>query len=236
MQNVELLFETSSTSHLENPICWAAVRAAQPKHQTLAKNMSPNCSKSWFSLMCKILSEPAFFLMNFLEHLVCSTTCIWYRTRGTNNHRTRGTNSLSQNELVQLELCPEMPPNRINNFGPMLTHFARWLHKSRAKCRITLWDKLYESLGGSNLLSDSARSAAETPNFSPKYITKSLEIMIFAHVQNLERACIFSNEFSGAPRALHNLHMIQNPRHKQPQPKRMGAARVMPENATKSYK
>ena len=90
----------------------------------------------------------------------------------------------------------------------MLAHFARWFPKSRAKCRITLRDKLYESLGESDLLSDSARSAAETPNFSPKYATKSLEIMIFAHVQNLERACIFSNEFSGAPRVFHNLHMI----------------------------
>ena len=90
----------------------------------------------------------------------------------------------------------------------MLTHFARWLPKSRAKCRITLWDKLYESLGEYDLLSDSARSAAKTPNLSPKYVTKSLEFMIFAHMQNLGPACIFSNESSGAPRVFHNLHMI----------------------------
>ena len=90
----------------------------------------------------------------------------------------------------------------------MLTHFARWLPKSRAKCRITLWDKLYESLGEYDLLSDSARSAAKTPNFGPKSLTKSLKITIFAHMQNLELPQTFSYEFSGAPRVFHNLHMI----------------------------
>ena len=90
----------------------------------------------------------------------------------------------------------------------MLSHFARWFPKSRAKCKIIFRDKLCESLGESDLLSDSARSAAETPNFSPKYATKSLEMTIFAHMQNLAAACIFSNEFSGAPRVFHNLHMI----------------------------
>ena len=90
----------------------------------------------------------------------------------------------------------------------MLAHFARWLPKSRAKCRITLRDKLYESLGESDLVSDSARSAAKTPNFSPKSLTKSLEILIFAHMQNLGPAKTFSYEFSGAPRVFHNLHMI----------------------------
>ena len=90
----------------------------------------------------------------------------------------------------------------------MLAHFARWFPKSRAKCRITLRDKLYESLGEADLLSDNARSAAKTPNFSRKYATKSLKIVKLAHMQNLERACIFPNEFSGAPRVLHNLHMI----------------------------
>ena len=90
------------------------------------------------SLICKILASPKLFPMNFLERLVCSTTCIWYRTRSTNN--------LSQNELAQLELFSKMSPKSINNFGPMLTHFARWFPKSRAKCRITLRDKLYDSL------------------------------------------------------------------------------------------
>ena len=66
----------------------------------------------------------------------------------------------------------------------MLSHFARWSPKSRAKCRITLWDKLYESLPEYKLLHESARSATQTPNFSPKYATKSLKITIFAHMQN----------------------------------------------------
>ena len=77
----------------------------------------------------------------------------------------------------------------------MLTHFARWLPKSRAKCRITLRDKLYESLGESDLLHESARSAAETLNFSPKYATKSLEIAIFADMRNLVAAQTFSYKF-----------------------------------------
>ena len=90
----------------------------------------------------------------------------------------------------------------------MLTHFARWFPKGRAKCKITLRDKLYESRLESELMHDSARSAAETPNFSPKYATKSLEIMIFAHMQNLGRLQTFSYEFSGTPRVFHKLHMI----------------------------
>ena len=90
----------------------------------------------------------------------------------------------------------------------MLTHFARWLPKSRAKCKITLRDKLYESLVESELLHDSARSAAETPNFRPKYATKSLETTIFAHMQNLGGTQTCSYEFSRAPRGFHNLHMI----------------------------
>ena len=114
--------------------------------------------------MCEIVSAFQLFTMDFLEYLACSTTCIWYRTRTIHN--------LSQNEQMQLELCPKMSPKIINNFDPMLTHFARWCPKSRAKCRITLRDKLYESLGESDLLSDRARSAAKTPNFSPKSLTK----------------------------------------------------------------
>ena len=76
------------------------------------------------------------------------------------------------------------------------------------ECRNTLRDKLYESLGEPDLVRDCARSAAETPNFCPKYATKSLNSTIFAHMQNLVRAQAFSNEFSGAPRVFHNLHMI----------------------------
>ena len=75
----------------------------------------------------------------------------------------------------------------------MLTHFARSFPKYRAKCRITLRDKLYESLVESELLRDCARGAAKTPNFSQKNPTKSLKIIIFAHMQNLEPTCIFSN-------------------------------------------
>ena len=90
----------------------------------------------------------------------------------------------------------------------MLAHFARWFPKSRAKRKITPRDKLYESLEKYELLHDSARSAAKTPNFSPKSLTKSLEITIFTHMQNLGRAQTFPYEFSGAPRVLNNLHMI----------------------------
>ena len=90
----------------------------------------------------------------------------------------------------------------------MLAHFARWLPKSRAKCRITLRDKLYESLVRFEFVLDNARSAAETPNFSPKCATNSLEIAIFAHMLDFEPACIFSNEFSGAPRVFQKLHMV----------------------------
>ena len=118
----------------------------------------------------------------------------------------------------------------------MLSPFARWLPKFRAWCRITLRGKLYESLGESDLMIDSARSAAETPNFSPKYATKSLEIAIFAHMQNLVLNPTFSYEFSGAPRVFHNLHMIWNSQHTQPQPKRIDATRVMLKNVTQTYK
>ena len=90
----------------------------------------------------------------------------------------------------------------------MLSHFARWFPKSRAKCKITLRYKLYESRLEYELLRDCARSAKEPPIFSPKYATKSLKIVIFAHMQNLELDQTFSYEFSGAPRVFHNLHMI----------------------------
>ena len=41
-----------------------------------AQNTQPNRSKSRFSLIRKILEPPKLFPMNFLEHLVCSTSCI----------------------------------------------------------------------------------------------------------------------------------------------------------------
>ena len=90
----------------------------------------------------------------------------------------------------------------------MESHFARWLHKSRAKCRITLPDKLYESLVQFELVLDNARSATETPNFTSKYVTKSLEIAIFAHMRNLGLAQTFPNGFARAPRRLPDLHMV----------------------------
>ena len=162
--------------------------------------MPPNHSKSRFSLICKILGALKLFPMNLLDHLVCPQTCVWYRTRTTNN--------LSQNELMDLELCPNNRPKSTNNFGPMLSHFARWFPKSRAWYRITLRDKLYESLVRFEFVLDSARSATETPNFTPKYATKSLEIAIFAHMQNLGLTQTFSNEFSGPPRVFPKLHMV----------------------------
>ena len=123
--------------------------------------------------------------MDFLEHPVCSQTCVWYRTRTTNN--------LSQNELMKLELCPNNRPKFINNFGPTLSHLARWFPKSRVWYRITLRDKLYESLVEFEFVLDSARSATETPNLTPKYATSSLEIAISAHMLDLGAAHTFSN-------------------------------------------
>ena len=109
-----------------------------------------------------------------------------------------------------------------------LSHFARSFPKSRAKCRITLRDKLYELLAQFEFVLDSARSASKTPNFTPKHATKSLEIAIFAHMLNLALAQNFSNEFSGTPRVLPDLHMVQDSQHKQPQPKRIDESRVTP--------
>ena len=90
----------------------------------------------------------------------------------------------------------------------MLARFARWFPKSRAKCRITLRDKLYESLVQFEFVLDSARGATETPNFTPKYATKSPEITIFAQMLDLGPAQTFSNEFSGAPRVFQKLQIV----------------------------
>ena len=176
------------------------MRAAQRKHRISHQNVSPNRSKSRFSLICPTLGSLKLFPMIFLERLVCSQTCVWYRTRTTNN--------LSQNEHTKLELRPNNRPKSINNFGPMLSHFARWFPKSRAWYRITLRDKLYESLVRFEFVLDSARSATETPNFTPKCATSSLEIAIFAHMLDLTLPQTFSNEFSGTPRVFSDLRMV----------------------------
>ena len=75
---------------------------------------------------------------------------------------------------------------------------------------------------------DSARSATETPNFTPKRATKSLETTIPAHMLDLTLTYTFSNEFSGTPRVSSDLRMVQDPHHTQPQPKRIDETRVMP--------
>ena len=66
----------------------------------------------------------------------------------------------------------------------ILAHFwfnfptdAYW---SRAKCRITLWDQLYESCGIGNLIRDSARSATESTQNTTKNVTNSMENAILA--------------------------------------------------------
>ena len=193
-------------------------RGAQTSQKSRKLQFFENCHST--SLMWPTLPPPTLFPMNFLEWPVVPRTCIWYRTRSTNN--------LSQNELMKPESCPNNRPKFTNNFGPMLSHLARCFPKSRVWYRITLRDKLYESLEEFEFVLDSARSAAKTPNFVPKYATSSLETAIFAHVLDLGAAHTFSNGFSGTPRVSPNLHMVQSPHHKQPQPKRIDETRVMP--------
>ena len=137
MQGIELLFETSSTNHLRNSNSCSTVRAAQRKHQISHPIVPLTHPKSRFSVICSTIAPSAFFPMNFLECLVVSHTCIWYKTSTTQN--------LSQNEFMKLELCPNNRPKIINNFGPALSHLARLFPKSRVWYRITLRDKLYES-------------------------------------------------------------------------------------------
>ena len=74
---------------------------------------------------------------------------------------------------------------------------------------------------------DCARSAAEPSKNTTKNATKTLEFMIFAHMQNLGATHTFSNEFSGVSRVHQKLHMVCGIAHKQPQPKRIGVTRVM---------
>ena len=76
-----------------------------------------NHSKSRFSLICSTLGCPTLSPMNFLEHPVCSQTCVWYSTRTTHN--------LGQNEHTKLELFPNNRPKIPNNFGPTVSHLAR---------------------------------------------------------------------------------------------------------------
>ena len=90
----------------------------------------------------------------------------------------------------------------------MLSHLARCFHKSRVWYRITLRDKLYESLAEFEFVLESARSATETPNFTPKCATNSPEIAIFAHMLVQCSAYLFSNEFSGVSRRFPHLHMV----------------------------
>ena len=74
---------------------------------------------------------------------------------------------------------------------------------------------------------DCARSAAEPSKNTTKSVTKTLEFMIFAHMQNLGGTDTVSNEFSRTPRVFHWLHMICGLAHTQPQPKRLGVSRVI---------
>ena len=138
--------------------------------------------------------------MKFLEFPADPHTCTRQRTRTANN--------LSQTELAERGLCQNNQPKIINNFGPALSHLARCFPKSRVWYRITLRDKLYESLEEFEFVLDNARSATETPNFTPKCVTKSLEIAIFAHMLDLAVSQTFSNEFSGVPRRFPHLHMV----------------------------
>ena len=217
---VELLFETNSANCLYKSNSYSTVRAAQRKHKISHQNVPPAYSKSRFPLMCSTLALPTLFPMNFLGHIVCSQTCMWCRTRSTNN--------LDQNELMKRELCPNNRTKIINNFGPTLSHLARWFSKSRAWYAVTLRDKLCEPLVQIEFVLDSARSATATPNPTPKCDTKSLETAISAHMTNLAVTHKMSNEFSGPPRVFSDLRMVQDSHHKQPQPKRFDETRVMP--------
>ena len=90
----------------------------------------------------------------------------------------------------------------------MLSHLARCFTKSRVWYRITLRDKLYESLEEFEFVLDSACSAAETPNITPKCATNSPEITIFAHMLDLTFAQNVTNEFSGMSRRFPHLHTV----------------------------
>ena len=110
----------------------------------------------------------------------------------------------------------------------MLSHLARCFPKSRVWYRITLRDKLYESLEEFEFVLDSARSATETLNITPKCATNSPEIAISGHMLDHSSTYTFSNEFSGVSRRSPHLHIVQDSHHKQPQPKRIDETRVMP--------
>ena len=92
-------------------------RAQQVSHQ----NLPPNRSEPRFSFICWTLAPPKLFPMDFLEHLVCSQTCVWYRTRTTHN--------LSPNEHTKRKLCPNNRPTIINKFGPTLSHLLRAVNR-----------------------------------------------------------------------------------------------------------
>ena len=96
----------------------------------------------------------------------------------------------------------------MNSFCPTLSHLARWFPKPRAWYRITLRDELYEPLVQFELMLDSARSATETSNFTPKCVTKSLEIAIFAHMLDWCSTYTVWKEFSGTPCVCSDLRMV----------------------------
>ena len=167
VQNVELLFETSSANHMELEIWSATVSATQPKTRKHHEKHHQNNGKCDFCAMGRTCPPPTNFSMDFLEPLVL-------------NHRpvtelTRAIQSLSQNELMQLEFWPNNWPIFINLFGTFLVQFPIDVYFSRVKCRITLWDQLYESCGIGNLIRDSARSATESTQNTTKNVTNSME-------------------------------------------------------------
>ena len=79
-----------------------------------------------------------------------------------------------------------------------------------------------------------ARSAAEPSKNTTKNVTKTQEFMILAHVQNLGLSPTFPHEFPGATRVHQKLHMVCGIAHTQPQPKRIGATRVMAKKRPKT--
>ena len=87
--------------------------------------------------------------------------------------------------------------------------------------RITLRDKLYESLEEFEFVLDSARSAAETPDFAPKCAARSFEIAIFAHM------------LDHAPRMFEKLRMVWDSHHTQTQPNALMKPELRPINEGK---
>ena len=95
--------------------------------------------------------------------------------------------------------------------------------------------ELYDSLAQAGIMLDSARSATETPNPVPKCATKSLEIAIATHVQNLHldllraenrQPCFRATNIAELAGAKNEATMRNNPQAKRGHTySRMGAAR-----------